>query len=66
MYMYVLDLADESQHSLSMWQHALGCIKHGQEMEVKHDATAWWWQNGREERKNIAMHCTEMNEVRGA
>ena len=34
--------------------------------EVEHDATAWQRQNGREERKNIAMHCTGMNEVRSA
>ena len=67
MYMCILDLADESQHSLGMWQHVLGaCIKHNQGMEVKHDATTWWWQNAREGKKNIAMHCTEMNEVRGA
>ena len=67
MYMYVLDLADESQHSLSMWQHVFGaCIKHSHEMEVRHDATAWQWQNEREEKKNIAMHCIEMNEVGSA
>ena len=67
MYMFVLDLADESQHRLSMWQHVLGaCIKHSHEMEVKHKATTWQWQNGREEKKNIAMHCMEMNEVRSA
>ena len=41
---------DESQHRLSMWQHALGtCIKHSHEMEERHDATAQQWQNGREE-----------------
>ena len=34
--------------------------------EVKHEATARRWQNGREGKKNIAMHCTEMNEVRSA
>ena len=34
--------------------------------EVKHEATAQRWQNGREEKKNIAMHCMVMNEVRGA
>ena len=58
---------DEFQHRLSMWQHVLGaCIKHSHEMEVRHDATAQQWQNGREEKKNIAMHCTEMNEVMSA
>ena len=37
-YMYVSDLANESQHRLSMWQHALGaCIKHSQGMEEKKD-----------------------------
>ena len=65
--MYASDLANESQHRLSMWQHALGaCIKHSQGMEAKHDATARQWQNGREGKKNIAMHCTEMSEVRSA
>ena len=65
--MYVSDLANESQHRLSMWQHALGvCIKHGQGMEEEHDATAQWWQSGREGKKNIAMHCMKMNEVRSA
>ena len=34
--------------------------------EVKHKATTRQWQNGREERKDIAMHCTEMNEARCA
>ena len=52
MYMYVLDLANEFQHSLGMWQHALGaCIKHSHGMEEKHEATTWRWQNGREEKK---------------
>ena len=67
MYMYVSDLADESQHRLSMWQHALGaCIKHSHGMEVEHDATAWLWHNRRKEKKYIAMHCTEMNGMRSA
>ena len=67
MYMYVSDLADESLHSLSMWQHVLGaCIKHSHEMETEHEVTAQQWQNRREEKKNIAMHCMEMNEVRSA
>ena len=67
MYMFVLDLADESQHSLSMWQHALGAqINRSHAMEAGHEATTWRWQNGREEKKGIAMHCTEMNEVRNA
>ena len=34
--------------------------------DVKHDATAWRWQNGNEEKKGIAVHCAEMNEVRSA
>ena len=34
--------------------------------EVEHEATAWWWQNGGEVGKSIAMHCMEMNEVRCA
>ena len=50
-----------------MWQHVLGaCIKHSHEMEAEHDATAWQWQNRREEKKNIAMDCTEMNGVKNA
>ena len=65
--MYMLDLAVESQHSLSMWQHVLAaCIKHSQGMEEGDDATAQQWQNGREEEKNIAMYCTEMKRVRSA
>ena len=67
MYMYISDLANEFQHSLSMGQHMLvACIKHSHGMEVKHDATTRRWQNGREGKNNIAMHCTEMNEVRSA
>ena len=34
--------------------------------EVQYEATAWWWQNGREGEENIAMHCIEINEVRSA
>ena len=67
MYMYILDLADEYQHRLSMWQHVLGaCIKHSHGMEDKQDATAWRWQNGKEGKKDIAMYCMEMNGVRNA
>ena len=67
MYMYILDLADEFQHSLSIWQHALGaCIKHSHGIEGEHETTTWRWQNGSEEKKNIAIHCMEMNEVRSS
>ena len=34
--------------------------------KVKHEATARRWQNGREEKKGIAMHCMKMNVVRDA
>ena len=34
--------------------------------KAEHKATAWRWQNGSEGKKSIAMHCTEMNEVRSA
>ena len=34
--------------------------------EAEHKATAWWWQNGSEGKKYIAMHCTEMEGVRSA
>ena len=61
--MYVSDLADESQHRLSMWQHVLGaCIKHSQRMEEEHDVTAWWWQNGRKEEHSHALHGDEGGE----
>ena len=67
MYMYVSDLANESQHRLSMWQHVIGaCIKHSHEMSEIHEATAWRWQNGSEEKKNIAMHCTVMKGMKSA
>ena len=65
MYVHVcVRTTDKSWHRLSMWQHTLGaCIKHSHGMEGKHEATTRRWQNGR---KGIAMHCTEMNEVRSA
>ena len=68
MYVHVcIGSTDESQHRLSMWQYVLGaCITHSHKMEERHDATAWQWQNGNEEKKNIAMHCMEMNEMRSA
>ena len=34
--------------------------------EAEHKATAWQWQNRSEEKKDKAMHCTGMNEVRSA
>ena len=30
--------------------------------EVKHDATAWWWQNGRKEVHSHALHGDEGSE----
>ena len=41
LYLYIhicIRSTDESQHSLSMWQHVLvACIKHSHEMEKKRD-----------------------------
>ena len=34
--------------------------------EVEHDVTAQRWQNGNEEKCDIAMHCTRINEVSSA
>ena len=63
MYMCILDLADESQHSLSMWQHALGaCIKHCHEMEERHEVTTYMvvveWKRRKEEHSH-ALHRDE-------
>ena len=68
MYMYIcIGSTNESQHRLSMWQHVLGaCIKHSHEMEKKENMMQPHGGGRMEERKDIAMHCTEMNEVRSA
>ena len=66
-YYYGMCMLDLLKYRLSMWQHVLGaCIKHSHEMEVGHEVTAWRWQNGREEKRGITMHCTEVNGVRSA
>ena len=51
---------------LVAWGRSVHQVWPWNESEVRHGATAWRWQNGNKEKKSIAMHCTEMNEVRSA
>ena len=69
MYMFVLDLLMtvlEYFRTLVAWGRSVHQARPWNGNEVMHEATARWWQNGREGRKNIAMHCMEMNAMGGA
>ena len=66
MYMFVPDLLmSVLEYSSIQWHGVVAFIKHSHGMEEKRDMMQPYG-GGRMEEKNIAMHCTEMNKVRGA
>ena len=65
MYMCISDLPMSPNIDYVCGSMCVGaCIKHSHEMEEGHDATTWWWQNGREKKRHShALHGDEWNEA---